>query len=742
MRRSISKYGARWLLATLLTLLAVASAKDVLPNKVVERIDLFIYDMRMRVLPTTLDQRIVIVNIDEKSLAEVGRWPWSRDITAELVRQLNQRYQVKAIGFDVSFPEPDTSSGYRTLEELANGELKNLPDFATRIQALKPALDYDGRLAKAFQGKPVVLGYYLYDKPSKGLLPDAAFTTTDLNGHALGALSTSGYEANLPELQRAARAGGFFNAELDPDGILRSSPLMARVGSGYYESLALATARVALGATRIRPLAQNTTELDSVEAIGLNTVPRQTRIPVEHKLMTLIQFRGKGGQEGGAFRYISAVDVLKGRTPLAELSQRIVLVGTTAAGLNDLRATPVKPDYPGVEVHANIIASILDGDVKQRPDFSSGFDLLQVILIGILLGALLPRLAPAYSILLALATATSIGALNFWLYQSANLVLPIATVLLLVLALSVSDLAWGYLFEHRKRHAMANLFGEYVAPELVAEMAENPESYQMEGESRELTVLFADVRGFTAISEELTPRALREYINPYLTVMSENIRGNFGTLDKYIGDAVMAFWGAPVALPDHASRAVATALQMQASAATLNQDFIRRGLPPLHIGIGLTTGQMHVGDMGSKIRRAYTVMGDVVNLSSRLEGITKVYGVGIVVGEETRRAAPEFAYRELDRVRVKGKQKPVPIFEPLALDSAIDPELRNALAQWHDALGLIRSMSWDQAEIAVQELHRRYPADALYLFYLQRIAHYRERPPPPDWDGVTVYDSK
>ncbi len=742
MRRSFSKYGARWLLSLLLPLLACAAIKGYLPGMAVERIDLFIYDMRMRVLPATLDKRIVIVNIDEKSLTEVGRWPWSRDITAELVRQLNERYQVKAIGFDVSFPEADTSSGYHTLEALANQELKDLPGVGERIRALKPALDYDGRLAKAFQGKPVVLGYYLSDKQHKGLLPDPAFTTADLNGHALGAFSTTGYEGNLPQLQHAARAGGFFNTDLDSDGILRSTPLMAQVGAGYYESLALATARVALGATQVRPLAPPSAAIDSVEAIALNTSPRRIRIPVEHKLTALIQFRGKGGPEGGAFRYISAVDVLKARTPLQDLSQRIVLVGTTAAGLNDLRATPVKRDYPGVEVHANIIASILDGGFKQRPDFSSGFDLLQVILVGLLLGICLPRMAPAYSILLALGTAAAIGAFNFWLYQAGNLVLPLATVLLLILALSVSDLAWGYLFEYRKRHAMASLFGEYVAPELVAEMAEDPESYHMEGESRELTVLFADVRGFTTISEGLTPKALREYINPYLTAMSEDIRGSLGTLDKYIGDAVMAFWGAPVALPDHAARGVATALRMQASARTLNQDFMQRGLPPLHIGIGLNTGQMHVGDMGSKIRRAYTVMGDVVNLSSRLEGITKVYGVGIVVGDATRRTAPGFAYRELDRVRVKGKQEPVPIFEPVALEGELDPGLRHALGQWHGALDLIRAMRWDQAERILLELRQSYPEDGLYRFYLERIAQYRQHPPPPGWDGVTTFDAK
>jgi adenylate cyclase len=265
----------------------------------------------------------------------------------------------------------------------------------------------------------------------------------------------------------------------------------------------------------------------------------------------------------------------------------------------------------------------------------------------------------------------------------------------------------------------------------------------MDGESRELTVLFVDVRGFTTISEGLTPKQLREYINLYLTAMSEDIRDSHrGTLDKYIGDAVMAFWGAPVAFADHASRAVATSLLMQASARRLNDDFIARGWPPLKIGIGLNSGLMHVGDMGSKIRRAYTVMGDAVNLGSRLEGITKVYGVGITVGEATRAAAPEFAYRELDLVRVKGKNEPVAIFEPLALDKDLDPASRHELERWALALAAVRAQQWDQAMEIIVELQAISPDRGLYVLYTERIAYYRAHPPGEGWDGVTTFETK
>jgi adenylate cyclase len=750
-RQLLEKHGERWAFALLMVVMACMLALGLLPTHVIDRLDLYAYDLRMQVHKPQLDPRIVVVDIDQKSLSEIGRWPWSRDVIAQLVNQLGDKYHVRSVGFDVLFNEADTTSGYSTLVSLANSEFRDVPGFSDKLRALKPTLDYDGRFAKALQDKPVVLSFFLSRHAPKGTLPEPAFKVADLQGRTLDSITSPGYDAALPALAHAARAGGYMNTEIDADGLLRSIPLLSRIGDGYYESLSLATARVALDADKVSPVfladqALMTNEqlrkYGTLAAIEINTAPRPLRIPVETGMRALIEYRGHGGPDGGAFRYIPAVDVIKGRVSMEDLFDRIVLVGTTAPGLNDLRATPVNSEYPGVEAHANMIASMLDGSFKQRPDFAAGFDLLQVIAVGLLLALVLPVLTPTWSILLAAASTAAVIGFNFWMYQSLNLVMPIATVLLLVIVLFVFNLAWGYLFEHRKGRAMVHLFGEYVAPELVEEMASNPESYNMEGDSRVLTVLFCDVRGFTTISEGLDPNALREYINLYLTAMSEDIRGNRGTLDKYIGDAVMAFWGAPVALPDHASRAVATALKMQASANKLNTEFVARGWPPLKIGIGLNTGNMRVGDMGSKIRRAYTVMGDAVNLASRLEGITKIYGAAVVVGDATRHDAPEYAYRELDRVRVKGKHEPVPIFEPLAPDAELDPARRAALQKWHAALDLVRAQQWDTAEQAIAELHAAWPDDLLYLLYLERIAHYRAQPPGPDWDGVTTFATK
>lgn len=752
LRQAVSRYGARWALGLLLTLAAVLHIWGYWSSHTIERQDTIIADMRMRLEPFEREPGIVIVDIDSKSLAEVGRFPWGRNVMARLVDRLTWHYEVGAVGFDVSFPEPDTSSGFEVLERLAENELKDVPALHGQLGKLKPALDYDGMFAQSLKGQPVVLGFNLTDGQAKGVLPEPAFTTEFLNGREGKAYAADGYEANIARLQQAAAGAGVFTAVPDPDGLVRSSPVLFRVRDGYYPSLSLATLAAFLETRSIKPVLDTNKDSMSqadLDASAFDTIQMWTRkaghiaFPVGDGMTSIVQFRGSGGPGGGAFPYVSAVDVLNGKVAKDVLEGAIVLVGTTAPGLQDLRATPVNAQYPGVEIHANMIKSMLDGRFKSRPWTAPALESALVIAVGLALSFTLPVLAPAWSVLLASSVFIATGWLNYYAYTEHDLVLNVFICLLLVATLFVLNLAWGYFFEFRKGRALVTRFGEYVAPELVEKMAEDPQAYNMDGESRELTVMFVDVRGFTTISEGLTPKELREYINLYLTAMSEDIRSSHqGTLDKYIGDAVMAFWGAPVAFPDHASRAVATSLLMQESAARLNRDFLARGWPELKIGIGLNSGLMHVGDMGSKIRRAYTVMGDAVNLGSRLEGITKVYGVGIAVGVATRLAAPEFVYRELDLVRVKGKNEPVAIFEPLGKPGELAPAVMEELAQWESALALVRSQRWDAAQEAIGDLAAVHPERGLYTLYLERIAHYRAHAPGPDWDGVTTFDTK
>jgi adenylate cyclase len=313
----------------------------------------------------------------------------------------------------------------------------------------------------------------------------------------------------------------------------------------------------------------------------------------------------------------------------------------------------------------------------------------------------------------------------------------------MVAFLYTMNMSYGYFVESRSKRQFTELFGQYVPPELVDRMAADPGKYSMLPRAADLTILFSDVRGFTSISEALKPEDLREYINEYLTDMSGIIRGRYrGTLDKYIGDAIMAFWGAPVDDPQHARNGVLAALYMQRECEVLNARFAARGWPELKIGVGLNTGHVRVGDMGSQVRRAYTVMGDAVNIASRLEGRTKHYGVGILVGEATREGASDVLFREIDRIRVKGKDTPVTIFEPLGLVGDAAAQQHEELRAWDEMLAAYRGRRWDEADARLAWLRSRDPGHGLYALYAGRIAEYRSAPPPQDWDGVTAFDEK
>jgi adenylate cyclase len=323
------------------------------------------------------------------------------------------------------------------------------------------------------------------------------------------------------------------------------------------------------------------------------------------------------------------------------------------------------------------------------------------------------------------------------------MVLPLAASVLMTLTLYVMNMAYGYFVESRSKRQFTELFGQYVPPELVDKMAEDPGKYNMEPRSAELTILFADVRGFTSISEALKPEELREYINEYLTDMSSIIRSKYrGTLDKYIGDAIMAFWGAPVDDPQHARNGVLAALEMQKECEVLNAKFAARGWPTLKIGVGVNSGAVRVGDMGSQVRRAYTAMGDAVNVASRLEGLTREYGTDIIVGEETRAAVSGIVFREIDRVRVKGKDTAISIFEPLGPEGEISRAQLDELELFHEALERYRRQDWEEARQRLARLATMGRPGDLYRMFIARIDYLRANPPGADWDGAFTFQTK
>lgn len=736
----MKKHLTRFILGALCVIAFLGHAGHVWEIPFVSVMDAYLYDARLRItMPDTVDDRVVVVDLDEKSLAEVGRWPWGRNTLAELVRRLVDDYKVSVIGFDVVFAEPDESSGLRVLEAIGRKQLRGEAGYQHALQGLRSSLNYDQLFADTLRGRPVVLGYYfssLTNAAKSGALPAPIFEPGSFQGRPVQAVTWKGFGANLKLLQDTAASAGHFNPIVDFDGNSRRVPMIVEHGGAYYEALSLAVVRTLLGQAKLQPGYPD--QEGGMEWLTVQAPDKEIRIPVDDSVAALIPYRGRER----SFPYISAVDILKGRTDPAQLAGRIILVGTTAPGLMDLRSTPVGATYPGVEVHANLIAGILDGKIKEKPGYILGVDVLQILLIGGLLALLLPLVSPIRASLLTGFAVILTLALNLALWTSANLVLPLAGSLLMILLLFGVNMSWGYFVESRTKRQFTELFGQYVPPELVDEMARDPQAYSMEGRNVELTVLFSDVRGFTNISEGLDPQELSHLMNAYLGAMTEVIRKNRGTLDKYMGDAIMAFWGAPVADPENARHAVLTALAMQKELKKLAEPFRQKGWPELHIGVGVNTGMMTVGDMGSPVRKAYTVMGDAVNLGSRLESITKQYGVEVIVGPLTRERLEGFVFREIDRVRVKGKDEPVTIYEPLGLVDEVADETLGQLKLWQHALRLYRAQDWDQAELQLLNLSRQAPEFKLYQLYLERLAIWRKNPPGADWDGVTTFETK
>jgi adenylate cyclase len=725
-----------------LALVAVlaADAAGWRPIAALTQLELWAYDARVRLfLPRTPDPRLVIVDIDEKSLGAEGHWPWGRDKLAHMLHQLFTRYGVRVVGFDIAFPEPDPSSGLPLLDALAGSELRDDARFQTFVQRARPSLDYDRLFAEAIAEGPVVLGFLLSAQEERaGVLPRPAFTTAALGNADYRHFSAAGYSANIAPLQAAATAAGHLHPALDPDGVTRRVPMFMRVGDGFYEAMSLAVLRVYLGNAQIK------LESTTVDAGGRTQgwirfvrVGDSVRIPLDDRMAALVPYRGQDG-----FRYVSATDVIRGTLDADALKDRIAVVGTSARGLVDVRATPTRADLPGVEIHASLISGALDNALKSRPPEMLAIAVLTILVLGIPFAVLLPRLSALAATLAVAAGFALVIGVNAWAWQVHNLVLPLAAPLVMLAGLYFLDVAWGFFAETRQRQLMTSLFGTYVPKEIVAEMAKHPDEYTMQGQSLEMTVLFADIRDFTSISEARTPEDLKDLINTYFTRMTVCIQDKRGTVDKYIGDAIMAFWGAPVRDVSHARRALECSLAMQKALRELDPLFARKHWPALRMGVGINCGTMSVGDMGSKFRRSYTVMGDAVNLASRLEGLTKEYGVGILVSENVVRAVQNFVYREVDKVRVKGKQEGVAIFEPIGTRGRVGGDALAEIASFHEALEHYRKQRWNEAEALLKQLAAAAPSAKLYQLYCERIVQFRARPPAPDWDGVFGFSAK
>jgi len=700
-----------------LVLLAVCQALGLLSSPMLAQIDRTLHDQQLRLLaPRIADPRIVIIAIDERSLAEHGRWPWRRALLAELLDRTAGREGARLVGLDLVLAEADRSSGLAALDALVNrnaGPQRDDAALRAAITALRPQLDDDARLAEVLRRSPVVLGFHLSDDASagrSGVLPPALLPADVLGDRADGLLHWAGHGGNLPALQAAAGLGaGHLNALIDSDGQVRRVPMLVRVGNGVYGTLALMMARAWLADVRANPgmsaptpgptqPAPNKNPVPpvaglSAAAVGLAFEPAggrlhalqllapagRLRVPVDDQAIALVPYLGPEVE----FARHSATDVLAGRLPADALRGKLVLVGVSAPGLIDQRATPVDQAMLGTLVHAHLLSGLLDGRVQAAPAQVAWIEAATLLVLGGLLVWALPRLVLWQGALLCMGLIALLLVGHGVAGQVAGLVLPLASALLLPAALLVLHLLLAFGQSSAARRALAQRFGQYLPPELVQQMSRDPGRYSMHGRSAEMSVLFADVQGFSGLAEHKPPGELGEMMNLVFSHLTEAIRAQRGTLDKYIGDAVMAFWGAPLDDADHARHAVQAALAMQQCLPALHAEMAARGWPALRLGIGVNSGEMVVGDMGSRHRLAYTVMGDAVNLAARLQALCSEHGLGLVVGGSTHAALGDQLCLSLGEVTVRGRSAPVPVWHPLRWRRGQDGAADRLAATWH-----------------------------------------------------------
>ena len=687
-----------------------------------------------------------VIAVDEESLRRFGQWPWPRHIMADLVDNLNALGSA-AIGFDIVFAEPDRTSPATVIRDWKLPE-EVREQIAPHLRSLR---DHDDRLAEAIANSPSVLGMIFHGEAgnTEPLPKRAGFA-----GHQDVIDSIPKFDhatRNLAVLEEAATGFANFSYLPERDGIVRRMPLLSKIDDAIIPTISVEALRVAQGASTLvarSAHAQGEFRLGAFYGLNLLRVGA-LEIPMEQDTQFWIHY-----SEDIPERTIPAWRVLQEPEALIELVEgQIMLIGATAPGLRDLRATSLTSGVPGIYVHAQALEQMILGHYLIRPGWADAAEFLGLGMMGLVFVFLLPWLGPVPCALIGLVAAAG-GGIGSWLaYSEARLLVdpfyPAVGALIVYLVVTSTQ----YLLSERERQRVRSTFGRYLSPALVSRMAESGQEPQLGGELRPLTLFFCDIRGFTPISESMTPIQLTQFINKFLTPMTDIIMESGGTIDKYMGDAIMAFWNAPVDEPDHAAQAVGAALTIRARLAELVPEWQAeaaeegRALPPVRIGMGLNTGDCVVGNMGSDLRFDYSCLGDTVNTASRLEGQSKMYGMDLVVSEDTANLAPGFAYLELDLLQVKGKTQAVRVFTVLG-DAAMaaTPQFARTKAHVDAMLSAYRAQDWDSALAYAQEGP---PEDiapnpggltGLYEEYAVRIKELRADPPGDGWDGV--YEAK
>jgi adenylate cyclase len=739
-----SKLGRRlsWLLRRLPTLvpfllLAAALVVNAYNPPFLKQVTAFTFDSMQRLKPRLYDPEVPVrvADIDDASLALLGQFPWPRTTMAELFARLTES-GAASVTFDGILAEPDRTSPPTIAKDIPTVAADQL--LRERLSALP---DNDAVLGEIMaQTKNVVLGFSPTDFSTARKPLKKAGQAVNGDDPRLFLKTWEGAITNLAVLDKSAAGLGSITTEFGGDNTIRGVPLFFRIGDDMYPSLAAEALRVALGVTTYIIKSSNSNQQTGYgEKTGIVGVKIGPLEPVTDGTGQVLLYDTGPRPE----RFISIAEIMSDKFDKSKIEGMILFIGSTAPGLKDLRTTPLDPVAPGVVVHAQIAEQILSKTYLQRPDLIRGAEIIYLLVIGLVMVFLLPRLGAALSgVVAVLLIAGALGVSWFafselgWLVDA---VYPSGVLLLLFL----TGTLFSYIRSEAERRQVRDAFSLYLAPELVKEVAADPDRLKLGGEQREVTVMFTDIRRFTTISESLKPDELARFLNGFLTPMTDIILNRRGTIDKYMGDAIMAFWNAPLDDSDHAANACRAALDMRARLGELNAQWRQeRGedSPPIEIGIGLNTGPASVGNFGSARRFAYSVIGDAVNLSSRLEGQTKAYGADTLISEETQKRSPDLAVVELDLLRVKGKREPSRIFalmgdhnrrQDAGFAALADAQARflevYRAGQFDDAATLL-----DQAEAAANAFgwHQHY-----YEVMRLRLSKLQAEP-PAQWDGV------
>lgn len=761
-RRPLQLTLGAWMLVLLVLTLQFYQPAGVAP--VWQRLEGMLYDAKLHYLPAWPNgvANTQIVEIDEASLQSLGRMPWDRRLFARLTSALADAGAVLVV-YDLLFSEPQSLLAGSELQQWAERagltaqQHRQLNDY---LNAMQP----DQQFAQSMQQLDVVLASLLLEplaqpslvsvaqglpqsNPSSSTPPvvnndptaGVAIIAPPVNTTSAIGLPAAYARQLLPvePLASAAAGTGFINAEPDSDGFVRRTPLLLWQQGQLHPSLALQAYRIYSLLPQVQPLWQPSGPYLGLRGVQLGD--QQIRTDLHGRI--LIPFRG-GARH---YPYTSAADVLSGRYNRSQFAQAVVFVGATAAGLSDLRVTPTSLAMPGVEVHATVFDALLQpAYLPARPDWWQGAVLLQLLLLGMLAHNWLRRVSPLHTLLIGFSVFLLLLAIDLLLWRYYYLELPLLGPVLLVLLHSGYFVLAGFLNEHHRREQVRQMFAQYVPPAHLDRLLSEPSAQNLQGERRQLTVLFCDIRDFTTLAEQLSASQVQQWLNRYFSTLTEVVLRYQGTIDKYVGDMVMAFWGAPLPQPEHAAKALQAALAMQQALAVLNADLLQQGLPAIRVGIGIHSGEMNVGDMGCEFRRSYTVIGDAVNLAARLEGLTRFYQLDLLVSAATIQQADWPAALPVDRVRVKGKSQAVWLLLPLSAPA--NSQTAALLAQWQQMLDCYQRGDF-QAALALL------PAEPLLLgnhipalrqlteLYRQRLSGYLTAP-PTDWDGCFTHHDK